>query len=175
MESEDYKGNPPRLSGGERRAEDAGAQHRQLPASDVSVIITGDSGTGKEVLSRFIHANSRRRDNPFVPINCQAYVDTLIESELFGYRANAFTGASAKGKPGKLELVNGGTLFLDEIGELSAAVQVKLLRAIETREIEPVGGVKAVISVLFRPPIRNLRGKSPAALSGKTCSTASTQ
>lgn len=115
-----------------------------LAKSDVSVLITGESGTGKEVLARFIHDKSKRRDNPFIPINCQAYMDTLIESELFGYKANAFTGASPRGKPGKLELAEGGTLFLDEIGELHPAVQIKLLRAIETREIEPVGSVKPV-------------------------------
>jgi len=115
-----------------------------LAKSDVSVLITGESGTGKEVLARFIHDKSKRRASPFVPINCQAYMDTLIESELFGYKANAFTGASPKGKPGKVELADGGTLFLDEIGELNTAMQIKLLRVIETREIEPVGSVKTV-------------------------------
>lgn len=125
------------------------AEAATLSQSDVSVLITGESGTGKEVLARFIHENSKRREKPFVPINCQAYVETLFESELFGYKPNAFTGAGPKGKAGKLETVNGGTLFLDEIGELSQATQVKLLRVIETREIEPVGGVKPV-SVNFR-------------------------
>lgn len=120
-----------------------------LSQSDVSVLVTGESGTGKEVLARFIHENSRRREKPFVPINCQAYVDTLLESELFGYKPNSFTGAGPKGKSGKLETVNGGTLFLDEIGELNPATQVKLLRVIETREIEPVGSIRAV-SVNFR-------------------------
>lgn len=112
--------------------------------SDVNVLITGESGTGKEVIARLIHANSQRREKTFVPINCQAYVDSLIESELFGYKANSFTGAGSKGKPGKLELVNGGTLFLDEVGDLGMATQVKLLRVLETREIEPVGSIKSV-------------------------------
>ena len=120
-----------------------------LAQSDVSVLLTGESGTGKEVIARFIHDNSPRGKKPFVPINCQAYVETLIESELFGYTPHSFTGASAKGKQGKLGSVNGGTLFLDEIGELSVATQVKLLRVIENREIEPIGSVKP-LPVNFR-------------------------
>lgn len=118
------------------------AEVASLAKSDVSVLLTGESGTGKEIIARFIHDNSPRGRKPFVPINCQAYVETLVESELFGYRPHSFTGASARGKQGKLEAVNGGTLFLDEIGELSAATQVKLLRVIETREIEPIGSIK---------------------------------
>lgn len=120
-----------------------------LAQSEVSVLLTGESGTGKEVIARFIHDNSPRAKKPFVPINCQAYVETLVESELFGYRPHSFTGASAKGKQGKLESVNGGTLFLDEIGELNTATQVKLLRVIENREIEPIGSIKP-LPVNFR-------------------------
>ncbi len=120
-----------------------------LAQSDVNVLIMGESGTGKELLARFIHDSSRRSSCPFLAINCQAYVDTLIESELFGYKGGSFTGAKSKGKPGKLELANGGTLFLDEIGELETATQVKLLRVLENREIEPVGGLKP-IPVNFR-------------------------
>lgn len=125
------------------------AQTYTLAQSDVNVLFTGESGTGKEVFARFIHESSRRRDKPFVPINCQAYPESLIESELFGYKPNSFTGASAKGKMGKLELVNCGTLFLDEIGDLALAAQVKLLRVLDSREIEPIGSVKPV-SVNFR-------------------------
>jgi len=120
------------------------AEAAALAQSDVNVLLIGESGTGKEVVARFIHEKSRREGKPFVAINCQAYVETLMESELFGYKPHSFTGASAKGKQGKLEAVNGGTLFLDEIGELSTATQVKLLRVIENREIEPIGSVKPV-------------------------------
>jgi two-component system response regulator HydG len=125
------------------------AEAAALAQSDVSVLLTGESGTGKEVVARFIHENSPRAKKPFVPINCQAYVETLVESELFGYKPHSFTGASAKGKQGKLEAVNGGTLFLDEIGELNMATQVKLLRVIENREIEPIGSIKP-LPVNFR-------------------------
>ena len=117
------------------------AEAKKLAQSDVNVLITGESGTGKEVIARFIHDNSKRRGNPFVAINCQAYVETLIESELFGYKAGSFTGAQSKGKIGRLEVVKGGTLFLDEIGELALPIQVKLLRVLENKEIEPIGSL----------------------------------
>lgn len=107
--------------------------------ADSTVLITGESGTGKELAARAIHLNSSRRAGPFVAINCSAFVESLIESELFGYEKGAFTGA-VKTKIGKFEIAKGGTLFLDEIGDLSGAVQTKLLRVIETREYERVGG-----------------------------------
>lgn len=107
--------------------------------TDSTVLITGESGTGKELVARAIHLNSSRRAGPFVAINCSAFVESLIESELFGYEKGAFTGA-VKTKIGKFEIAKGGTLFLDEIGDLSGAVQTKLLRVIETREYERVGG-----------------------------------
>ncbi|MBN1633349.1 MAG: sigma 54-interacting transcriptional regulator [Ignavibacteria bacterium] len=107
--------------------------------TDSTVLITGESGTGKELAARAIHLNSSRRAGPFVAINCSAFVESLIESELFGYEKGAFTGA-VKTKIGKFEIAKGGTLFLDEIGDLSGAVQTKLLRVIETREYERVGG-----------------------------------
>ena len=122
---------------------------RTLAASDVNILLAGESGTGKEVLARYIHAASCRSKGAFVAMNCQAYAASLLESELFGYRGGAFTGAQAKGKRGKIELSHGGTLFLDEIGEIEAPTQVKLLRVLENREIEPLGGTKA-ISVNFR-------------------------
>lgn len=106
--------------------------------SDSTVLITGESGTGKELTARAIHLNSNRRLKPFVPVNCSAFVETLIESELFGHEAGAFTGA-IKSKPGRFEVAGDGTLFLDEIGDLSPAVQTKLLRVLETREFERVG------------------------------------
>lgn len=122
---------------------------RLLSQSDVNVLITGESGTGKEVLARYIHDESKRSDKPFVAINCQAYAETLIESELFGYKSGSFTGASVKGKQGKFELAAYGTLFLDEVGELDLVTQVKLLRVLDNKEIEPVGGLKP-IPVNFR-------------------------
>jgi len=103
------------------------------------VLITGESGTGKELIARAIHATSPRRTGPFVPINAGAIPETLVESELFGHERGAFTGASTR-RPGRAELANGGTLFLDEIGEFTPAVQVKLLRFLQEREIERVGG-----------------------------------
>lgn len=111
--------------------------------TDSSVLITGESGTGKELAARAIHINSSRKTGPFIAVNCSAFVESLIESELFGHEKGSFTGA-IKTKIGKFELANGGTLFLDEIGDLSIAVQTKLLRVLETREFERVGGNKVI-------------------------------
>ena len=107
--------------------------------TESTVLIEGESGTGKELLARAIHFNSRRKDKPFVTINCAAIPETLLESELFGYEKGAFTGAVAR-KPGKFELADNGTVFLDEIGELSPILQVKLLRFLQSGEFEPLGG-----------------------------------
>lgn len=112
----------------------------KIAPTNASVIILGENGTGKELLARAIHKNSRRKDKPFVAIDCSAIPKDLLESELFGYEAGAFTGAT-KTKPGKIELVNGGTLFLDEIGELNINLQAKLLRVIQTHEVERLGSV----------------------------------
>jgi PAS domain S-box-containing protein len=111
--------------------------------TDSSVLITGESGTGKELIARAIHLNSNRRTRPFIAVNCSAYVESLIESELFGHEKGSFTGA-VRGKTGRFELAQGGTLFLDEIGDLSIAVQTKLLRVLETREFERVGGNRTI-------------------------------
>ena len=111
--------------------------------TDTSVLITGESGTGKELAARAIHLNSSRKTGPFIAVNCSAFVESLIESELFGHEKGAFTGA-IKLKIGKFELAQGGTLFLDEIGDLSTAVQTKLLRVLETHEFERVGGNKII-------------------------------
>ena len=111
--------------------------------TDTSVLITGESGTGKELAARAIHLNSSRKTGPFIAVNCNAFVESLIESELFGHEKGAFTGA-IKTKIGRFELAQGGTLFLDEIGDLSTAVQTKLLRVLETREFERVGGNKSI-------------------------------
>ena len=111
--------------------------------TDSSVLLTGESGTGKELAARAIHLRSPRRTEAFIAVNCSAFVESLIESELFGHEKGAFTGA-IKTKTGRFELAKGGTLFLDEIGDLSLAVQTKLLRVLETREFERVGGTKTI-------------------------------
>lgn len=106
--------------------------------SDAGVLLIGESGTGKEVAAKYIHACSSRRDKPFVAVNCSAYAETLLESELFGYEAGAFTGAD-KSRIGRFELADHGTLFADEVGDVSISTQLKLLRSIETKSIERLG------------------------------------
>lgn len=113
---------------------------RKVADTDATVLITGESGVGKEVFARAIHKSSRRKDHPFIPINCGAIPPALFESELFGYEAGAFTGATKKGKAGKLELANHGTLFLDEVGDLPFDMQVKLLRVLQEQVFFRVGG-----------------------------------
>ncbi len=116
----------------------------QVAPTQASVCIFGESGTGKEVVAKAIHLSSHFVEGPMIKVNCAAIPETLIESELFGYEKGAFTGANSNGKPGKFELANGGTLFLDEIGEMPLGTQVKLLRALQEREITRVGGVRAI-------------------------------
>ena len=111
----------------------------RVAPSPSSVMIAGESGTGKEVVARAIHKLSDRHAKPFIAINCAAIPEQLLESELFGYVKGAFTGASANGKTGLIQAANSGTLFLDEIGDMPLTLQAKLLRAIESREIQPVG------------------------------------
>jgi len=114
-----------------------------IAESNTTVLIEGESGTGKELFARAIHNLSFRKDKPFVAVNCGALPETLLESELFGYKAGAFTDAK-KDKPGRFALAEGGTIFLDEIGDVSGSVQVKLLRVLQEKTYEPVGGVSSV-------------------------------
>jgi DNA-binding NtrC family response regulator len=115
----------------------------QIAASDASILITGESGVGKEVIARYVHQKSRRAQKPFISVNCAAIPENLLESELFGHEKGAFTGAVAR-RIGKFEEANGGTLLLDEISEMDARLQAKLLRAIQEREVDRVGGAKPV-------------------------------
>lgn len=110
---------------------------------DTSILIIGETGTGKELVARAIHDTSRRRDKPFVPVNCSALPNNLIESELFGHVKGAFTGAIAN-RPGRFQIANGGTLFLDEVGTLPIELQAKLLRAIQQKVVEPLGSDQSV-------------------------------
>ncbi len=115
----------------------------EVAKQNTTVFLSGESGTGKELFAKAIHYNSHRAFKPFIAINCSAFPDTLIESELFGYEKGAFTGAE-KAKPGKIQLAEGGTLFLDEVTEMSLSTQVKLLRIIQEREFEMLGGIKTL-------------------------------
>jgi DNA-binding NtrC family response regulator len=116
---------------------------QQIAGSDASVLITGESGTGKEVLARYVHTRSQRAKKPFISVNCAAIPENLLESELFGHEKGAFTGALAR-RIGKFEEANGGTLLLDEISEMDVRLQAKLLRAIQERVIDRVGGTRPV-------------------------------
>ncbi len=116
---------------------------RTVAETDATVLIQGESGTGKELIARAIHYNSRRKDRPFVVVSCSALPETLLESELFGHEKGAFTGAIRQ-RIGRFEQADGGTIFLDEIGEMSPAVQLKLLRVLQEREIERVGGNETI-------------------------------
>ncbi|MBA1336975.1 MAG: Two-component system response regulator protein [Firmicutes bacterium] len=115
----------------------------RVAPTNATVLITGESGTGKEMIANAIHYNSERKDKPYIKVNCGAIPESLMESELFGHERGAFTGAVSR-KPGRFERANGGTIFLDEVGELSAATQVKLLRVLQEKQIERVGGTDVI-------------------------------
>src|SRR3989441_3672150 len=129
----------PRIVGESQAIKRAVAETQRVAQTDATVLLLGESGTGKELFARAIHHLSNRRDKPFVAINCAAIPETLIENELFGHERGAFTGAGER-RFGKFELASGGTVFLDEIGELPLAVQGKILRAIEEKAIDRIGG-----------------------------------
>jgi len=135
---------PPRsvLIARSRAMQDVLGLVERAATSRATVLLTGETGTGKEVLARAIHEGGPRRRGPFVALNCAAFPDTLLESELFGHTRGSFTGAD-RDKPGLFEVADGGTLFLDEIGETSPPLQAKLLRALQEREVRPIGGARS--------------------------------
>jgi DNA-binding NtrC family response regulator len=129
----------PRIIGESEVIKRTVSETQRVAQTEATVLLLGESGTGKELFARAVHHLSNRRDKPFVAINCAAIPETLIENELFGHERGAFTGANDR-RQGKFELASGGTVFLDEIGELPLAVQGKLLRAIEERVVDRIGG-----------------------------------
>ena len=131
------------IIGKSKRMQDVFEIIQKVAPTTAVVLIEGESGTGKELVAKSIHFNSTRQDKPFIAVNCSALVENLLESELFGHEKGAFTGAVAM-KKGRFELADGGTLFIDEIGELSQSLQVKLLRVLQEKVFERVGGVKPV-------------------------------
>jgi len=133
----------PRIIGEDAKLRQVSLQLHRAAATDATVLLEGESGTGKELFARALHALSPRNDGPFVAINCAAIPETLLESELFGYEKGAFTGATQR-KPGRFELAHRGTLFLDEIGDLPLALQAKILRALEEKQFERVGGTQSL-------------------------------
>lgn len=148
------------ILGQSRRILDAKRMAEKYARTDAAVLIVGATGTGKELFAHAVHMASKRRRSPFVCVNCAAIPKDLLESELFGYETGAFTGARQRGKAGKIELAHKGTLFLDEIGDIPISAQSKLLRVLETRTVEKLGGLKTV-EVDFRlvaATNRDLRG-----------------
>jgi PAS domain S-box-containing protein len=130
------------IVGNSRALDEVKALARKVARTDTTILLHGESGTGKELFAHAIHVESQRALHPFIKVNCAAIPETLFESELFGYKGGAFTGAQKHGKRGKFTLADKGTLFLDEISELPLTMQVKLLRVLQEREVEPVGAVE---------------------------------
>ena len=135
--------DPYRIVGASSRMTEIHEIIRKVSPTTTTVLITGETGTGKELIARAIHRNSTRKEQPFIKINCAAIAENLVESELFGYEKGAFTGA-VTAKPGRFELAHRGTLFLDEVGEIPREMQAKLLQAIQDQSFERVGGLKTV-------------------------------
>ncbi|MEK7827382.1 MAG: sigma-54 dependent transcriptional regulator, partial [Thermodesulfobacteriota bacterium] len=135
--------DPHRIVGASSRMAEIDEIIRKVSPTTTTVLITGETGTGKELIARAIHRNSSRREQPFIKINCAAIAENLVESELFGYEKGAFTGAVTT-KPGRFELAHRGTLFLDEVGEIPRDMQSKLLQAIQDQNFERVGGLKNI-------------------------------
>ena len=133
----------PRIIGEDPQLRLVSQQLHRAAQTDATVLLEGESGTGKELFARALHALSPRADGPFVAINCAAIPDTLLETELFGHEKGAFTGAVGR-KPGRFEMAHRGTLFLDEIGDLPLGLQAKILRALETKQFERVGGTSSL-------------------------------
>ncbi len=138
-----HRGARLRVVGGSRRWKEVLAQATRVAKTETTVLLTGESGTGKEVVARFIHHGSPREKGPFIAINCAALPDELLESELFGHERGAFTGAVVS-KPGRIEQATGGVLFLDEVGEMTQSVQAKLLRVLQEREFQRLGGTRVL-------------------------------
>lgn len=155
----------PRIIGESEAIKRAVGETQRVAQTEATVLLLGESGTGKELFARAVHHLSNRRDKPFVAINCAAIPETLIENELFGHERGAFTGASDR-RQGKFELASGGTVFLDEIGELPLAVQSKLLRAIEERVVDRIGG-RAPIPVDVRIVAATNKDLKTAAQNGE--------
>jgi DNA-binding NtrC family response regulator len=155
----------PSIVGDSPRLQEVSLQIQKVAPTDSTVLLQGESGTGKELFARAIHRLSPRRERPFVAINCAAIPDTLLENELFGHERGSYTGASGR-HAGKFELADSGTIFLDEIGELGAAVQAKLLRAVQERQIQRIGG-NAPIDVDVRIICATNRDLSEAVRSGR--------
>jgi transcriptional regulator with PAS, ATPase and Fis domain len=138
-----------RLEFGDAAVREAARKARRVLDKPIPILLQGESGTGKELFARALHDSGARHGGPFVAVNCAALPESLIEAELFGYRAGAFTGAAREGAPGRIREAHGGTLFLDEIGDMPLALQARLLRVLQQREVVPLGGGKAV-AVDFR-------------------------
>ncbi len=135
--------DPVEISGGSQTIKQIKKMLSQAAQTEVSVMITGESGTGKEIAARFLHFHSKRKEMPFIPVNCGAIPNDLLESELFGHEKGAFTGAIST-RIGRFELANGGTIFLDEIGDMPLSMQVKILRVIQEKVLERVGSNKSI-------------------------------
>src|SRR5512146_2256699 len=154
------------LIGTSRTASELKEEIERIARSDAKVLVTGESGVGKELVARAIHARSPRRERPFVPVNCAGLPETLLESELFGHVKGSFTGAY-RDKPGKLELAHEGTVFLDEIGEMTLRMQGLFLRFLETGEIQKVGTERALGTVNVRVIAATNRNLSDMIVQGQ--------